>query len=130
MLDDLVGRKVLRRRPTGWYVAGHGHPSAEVDLRGGGGGQVAVVESATGRLLGTVDEARAPAAVHPGAVHLHRGESYLVEDLDLAAGVALVRAETPEWTTSARSVSTVEILPRRVRSSCPVGCGCAPATSG
>ena len=110
VLDDLVERKVLRRRPTGWYLAGHGYPSAEVDLRGGGGGQVAVVESATGRLLGTVDEATAPSAVHPGAVHLHRGESYLVEDLDLADGVALVRAETPEWTTSARSVSTVEIL--------------------
>ena len=110
VLDELVARKVLRRRPTGWYLAGHGHPAVDVDLRGGGGGQVAVVESATGRLLGTVDESRAPAAVHTGAVHLHRGESYLVEDLDLDDGVALVRAETPGWTTIARSVSTVEIL--------------------
>jgi DEAD/DEAH box helicase domain-containing protein len=110
VLDDLVARRVLRRRPTGWYVGGHGDPAGDVDLRGGGGSQVAVVEAATGRLLGTVDQARAPAAVHPGAVHLHRGESYLVEDLDLAEGVALVRAETPGWTTVARSVSTVEIL--------------------
>ena len=66
-----------------------------MDLRGGGGGQVAIVDEDTGRLLGTVDLHRAPSAVHTGAVHLHRGESYVVQDLDLRAGVALVRAGPP-----------------------------------
>ena len=46
-------------------------------------------------MLGTVDAASAPATVHPGAVYLHRGESYLVDDLDLDAGVALVNAADP-----------------------------------
>ncbi len=109
VLADLVARRVLRRRPNGWYHAGITHPGDDVDLRGGGGGQIAIVDAETGRLLGTVDESRAPAAVHPGAVHLHRGDSYLVDDLDLDAGVALVHAERPDWTTTARSVSAVEI---------------------
>jgi len=109
VLADLVRDKLLRVRAQGWYHAQVGHPAADVDLRGSGGNQVAIVESATGRMLGTVDSARAPGAVHPGAVHLHRGESYVVEELDLVNGVALVAADRPEWTTSARTISTVEI---------------------
>ncbi len=109
LLDDLVDRQVLRRRPTGWFWAEPGHPADAVNLRGGGGGQVAIVDQDTARLLGTVDLHRAPSAVHSGAVHLHRGESYVVQDLDLHTGVALVRPERPEWSTIARSHSTVSM---------------------
>ena len=107
VLDDLVERRVLRRRPAGWFWAEPGHPGDAVDLRGGGGGQVAIVDEDTARLLGTVDLHRAPSSVHSGAVHLHRGESYVVQDLDLAGGIARVRPERPDWTTIARSQSSV-----------------------
>ena len=111
LLEELVADGVLRRRPHGWFwVDVHHQPAAAVDLRGSGLGQVAIVESATGRLLGTVEAGTAPAAVHPGAVYLHRGESYVVESLDLDAGVALVRAEEPEWRTDARSTTDVEVV--------------------
>jgi DEAD/DEAH box helicase domain-containing protein len=109
IVQDLVDRRVLRARPTGWFWAEPGHPADRVNLRGGGGGQVAIVDEDTARLLGTVDLHRAPAAVHTGAVHLHRGESYVVQDLDLHHGVALVRPERPDWTTIARSTSTVSM---------------------
>ncbi|HET8590200.1 MAG TPA: Zn-binding domain-containing protein, partial [Nakamurella sp.] len=108
-VDRLLADGVLRRRPGGYYLAGHRHPADEVGLRGSGR-QVAVVEQATGRMLGTEDAARACASVHPGAVYLHRGSTYLVTDLDLDEGVALVRPDRPDWTTIARSLSTVEIL--------------------
>ncbi len=111
VLDDLVNRRVLRRRPTGYHWAEPGHPADGVDLRGGGGGMVAIVDEDSGRLLGTVDLHRAPSAVHTGAVHLHRGDSYVVQDLDLEHGVALVRQERPDWTTIARSQSTVSMGP-------------------
>ena len=120
VIHDLVERKVLRARPSGWFHHETKHPADTVDLRGSGGGQIAIVELDTGRLLGTVDEARAPAAVHPGAVHLHRGQTYSVLDLDLEAGVALVQADRPEWSTIARSVSTVDITEREVQHGYPV----------
>jgi DEAD/DEAH box helicase domain-containing protein len=123
VIHDLVERKVLRARPAGWFHAETKHPADTVDLRGSGGGQIAIVELDTGRLLGTVDEARAPAAVHPGAVHLHRGQTYSVLDLDLAAGVALVQADRPEWSTIARSVSTVDITETEVRQGYPAELG-------
>ncbi|MFC5994542.1 DEAD/DEAH box helicase [Pseudonocardia hispaniensis] len=111
VLGELVDDGVLRRRPTGWHwPSAHNQPAASVDIRGSGLGQVAVVEAATGRVLGTVEGTSAPATVHPGAVYLHRGESYVVESLDLESGISLVRAETPDWRTDARSTSDVEIV--------------------
>lgn len=110
VIADLVRDKTLRERPQGWYHTERRHPADEVDLRGSGGGQVAIVEEATARMLGTVDIGRAPSSVHPGAVHLHRGDTYVVDDLDLYAGVALVRASRPDWSTTARSVSSVQIV--------------------
>jgi DEAD/DEAH box helicase domain-containing protein len=112
---------VLRRRPSGFFWANPGHPAERVNLRGSGAGQVAIVDRATCRLLGTVEAHRAPSSVHPGAVHLHRGESYLVDELDLDAGIAHVRADRPDWTTVARSVSTVSLSGDHRSRSCEPG---------
>jgi DEAD/DEAH box helicase domain-containing protein len=111
VLEELVAERVLRRRPGGWYWARHGEwPAASVDIRGGGGGQVVVVEAETGRMLGTVDYGRAPATVHEGAVYLHRGASFVVDELNLAEGLALVHAEEPDWSTWARTVVDVAVV--------------------
>ncbi|HYH29205.1 MAG TPA: DEAD/DEAH box helicase [Pseudonocardia sp.] len=110
VLDELVDDGVLRRRPTGWYwPSTRERPAGSVDIRGSGLGQVAVVEAATGRMLGTVDGASAPATVHSGAVYLHRGETYVVEQLDLEAGVAAVTTGDPGFRTDARSTADVEV---------------------
>ena len=106
--DDLVGRGLLRRRPTGWYWTDRQAPSA--DIRSSGGPPIALVEGSSGTLLGTVDAATAPASVHPQAVYLHRGRSFVVDELDLAHGSALVHAEDPEWTTTAREITDITIL--------------------
>ena len=111
VLDTLVADGVLRRRPAGWFWPRPAQrPAAEVDIRGAGAGQVVVVEAETGRMLGTVDAGNAPATLHPGAVYLHRGASFVVDELNLAEGLALVHAEEPDWTTSARSVVDVAIV--------------------
>ena len=119
-IDRLVAGGYLRRRPTGWYWAGDGRP--EVDLRGSGGAPIAIVEESTGRLLGTVDGGASHVQVHTGAVHLHQGESYVVDSLDLDDCVALVHAEEPDWSTHARDVTslTVESI-RSIVDAGPVG---------
>jgi DEAD/DEAH box helicase domain-containing protein len=108
LVDDLVRRGRLRRRPAGWFWTKHDRP--DVDLRGSGGPPIRVVEQATGRLLGTVDEASSHVTVHSGAVYLHQGESYLVDDLDLDDSVALVHAAEPDWTTSARDITDIAVV--------------------
>ncbi|TVT30270.1 DUF1998 domain-containing protein, partial [Amycolatopsis rhizosphaerae] len=115
VLESLVAEKVLRRRASGWYWTSRDRPQYEVDIRGSGGEQVAVVEADTSRLLGTVDPGSACATVHPGAVYLHQGSSYVVDELDLESGIALVHAEDPEWTTSAREVADITVLSTQER---------------
>lgn len=112
LLGELVRRGLLRRRPDGWYWnhARGEDPAHLTDLRGSGGlPAVPIVERETGRVLGTVDAARADATVHPGAVYVHQGRTYLVDDL--TDGVALARDETPVgYRTRARSTSHISIL--------------------
>ncbi|MFD6677682.1 DEAD/DEAH box helicase [Rhodococcus zopfii] len=109
VLADLAAQGLIRRRPHGWFVTPGTAPHAGIDIRGGIGSQIAIVEADTGRMLGTVDAGRAPATVYPGAVHLHQGESFVVDELYLDDGIALVHAEDPEWTTSARELTDITI---------------------
>jgi DEAD/DEAH box helicase domain-containing protein len=108
VVDDLVERGLLRRRPAGWYWTSRERPTA--DIRGTGGDPVSVVESGTGRLLGTVDAGAAHGTVHAGAVYLHQGETYVVDELDLDANAALVHAEDPPWSTYARDVTDLQVV--------------------
>jgi DEAD/DEAH box helicase domain-containing protein len=107
VLPDLVRRGLLRHRPKGWFWTSRERPDA--DLRGAGGPPVRLVEATTGRLLGTVDHSSSHAQAHTGAVYLHQGESYVVEQLDLDEAVALVRAEEPDYSTSAREVTDIRV---------------------
>ncbi|WP_262380370.1 DEAD/DEAH box helicase [Nonomuraea sp. PA05] len=110
VLDDLVSQGLLRRRPAGWFWTRRERATDLADIRGGGGNPIQVVESSTGRLLGSVDEPSAHTTVHTGAVYLHQGETFLVELLDLDAGVALVTSANPDYTTFARDITDISIL--------------------
>ncbi|MFI6502325.1 Zn-binding domain-containing protein [Nonomuraea typhae] len=121
VLDDLVTQGLLRRRTAGWFWTRRERATDLADIRGGGGTPVQVVESTTGRLLGTVDEPSAHTAVHTGAVYLHQGETFLVEELDLDAGVALVGAAEPDYSTFARDITEIRVL-KSLRTA-PLGCG-------
>ncbi|MFI9641347.1 DEAD/DEAH box helicase [Micromonospora sp. NPDC051925] len=107
-VDHLVRAGDLRQRPSGWYWRHRERP--EVDLRGEGGTPICVVEASTGRLLGTVDGGSAHFLVHPGAVYLHQGVSYVVDALDLDDGCALVHVEEPDWSTHARDVTSLSVV--------------------
>jgi DEAD/DEAH box helicase domain-containing protein len=107
LLPDLVRRGLLRHRPTGWYWTSRQRPA--VDIRGTGGDPVQVVEAATGRLLGTVDQWAAHTAVHAGAIYLHQGASYVVDEFAVDDGIACVHAAAPDYTTSARDVTDIRI---------------------
>ncbi|WP_432521742.1 DEAD/DEAH box helicase [Kineococcus sp. SYSU DK006] len=110
VVDLLVARGLLRRRATGWYWTRRERACDLTDLRGAGG-SVRIVEAGTGRVLGTVERTSADAQVHRGAVHLHQGRTYLVDELDLEESVAVVHPEPePGFTTHARSTSDVRVL--------------------
>lgn len=108
LAEQLVAGGVLRARPQGWFWARPDRPSEHVQLRDAGQ-PVQIVDSRSGRVLGTVDEGRALSTVHAGAVYVHQGSPHVVTDLDLETGVALVVAGDPGWSTRARSESTFTV---------------------
>ena len=111
VVNQLVADGWLRRRPRGYYAAvppGQPNPHRVVSVRGSGR-EVTIVESATGRVVGTVDAGQAASQVHPGAVYLHQGRSYVVDELSLAEGVALVHREVPDYFTQALSSTTIRV---------------------
>lgn len=112
----LVAEGLLRLRSGRFFPAPGLEPHHTVDIRGAGADQVCIVESGTGRLLGSTGAGRAPATVHPGAVYLHQGETYLVDSLDLDAQVAFVHAEDPGYATFARELTDIAVTGKGVRS--------------
>jgi len=110
VIDKVVADGLLRRRPGGWFWTRRERASDLTDLRGSGGAPVRVVEDGTGRLLGTVDRAAAPASVHPGAVYVHQGVTHVVTYLDLEDSVATVIEQDVDYSTQARSISDIRIV--------------------
>lgn len=71
------------------------------------------------RAIGQVDRESAVWMVHPEAVYLHDGMSYLVEDLDLEHSVAHLRRMDLDYYTQPQSETTVEKISQVAESGMP-----------
>ena len=109
-VEALTRAGMLRRRPRGWFWTDRRRASDLADIRSTGGAPVRLVEAVTGRILGTVDQSSAHATVHPGAVYVHQGGTYLVDALDLEENVAHVHREDPGFTTFAREITDIAVV--------------------
>ncbi|HET7072904.1 MAG TPA: DEAD/DEAH box helicase [Mycobacterium sp.] len=127
--QGLIDDGLLRRRNGKYFPAPGIQPHGAVDIRGSAGGQIVIVEADTGRLLGSVGVGQAPATVHPGAVYLHRGDTYVVDSLDFEDGIAFVHAEDPGYATFARELTDIVVTGsgERLRFG-PVTLGLVPVT--
>jgi DEAD/DEAH box helicase domain-containing protein len=127
--ESLVDDGLLRRRSSGYFPTPGLDPHPVVDIRGSSGGQIAIVEAETGRMLGSAGAGQAPASVHPGAVYLHQGESYIVDSLDFEDGIAFVHAGDPGYTTFARELTDIAVTgPGERNTFGPVTVGLVPVS--
>jgi DEAD/DEAH box helicase domain-containing protein len=111
--DALTSAGLLRRRARGWFWTDRRRAADLTDIRSAGGSPVALVEAGTGRVIGTVDGGRAHGTAHTGAVYLHQGETWVVDELDLDDRVATLTRRDPGWTTSAREVTEIAVRSER-----------------
>jgi DEAD/DEAH box helicase domain-containing protein len=81
-----------------------------VDIRSAGGSPYRILEATTGRIIGTVDASRAPQTVHPGAIYLHQGDAFRVDDMIDADRVAVVRPYAEEEYTQAKTDTDLVVL--------------------
>jgi DEAD/DEAH box helicase domain-containing protein len=116
--EQLAGHGALRRRQGGTYVPRQSgdYPAAAVSLRSATLESFAIVDVASGELLGTAEAARAHTTVHQGAIYMHLGRSYEVRELDLERRRALVAPFDGDWYTQPKTETdtTIErLLDRR-----------------
>ncbi len=109
LLDQLVAQGYLRKRPAGWFWTHPQSAAAMVNLREDGGGPINIIEADTGALLGTMGSPQSHYQAHTGAVYVHQGTSYIVLELNEAEHCALVRRGTPDFYTTARDVTQIEV---------------------
>ncbi|GAB4249141.1 MAG: DEAD/DEAH box helicase [Thermoleophilia bacterium] len=100
----------LNKGLNGWFVSGSAYPAADISLRSSSPDQFDIVDEETGDILGTQEAETAFGTLHPQAVYLHQGESFLVTRLDIEARVALVRRFFDSYYTQPRRESSTEIL--------------------
>ncbi len=113
-LEQAVEKGLLRRRHDTWFLTGSGFPAAKIGLRSTRGEQYTIVEEDTGDIVGTEGAETAFSALHPGAVYLHMGDSYLVSRLDLEQHLALVRPFWDSYHTIPRRDTETRILSERL----------------
>jgi DEAD/DEAH box helicase domain-containing protein len=101
----------LEYRSDRWWPRPGAYPAEKVSLRALAGSRVALLDAGNNyRLLEEIEGTSALYRVHPGAIYLHQGESFLVRELDLAAGHAILEPVQADYYTQPRELSDVRIV--------------------
>ncbi|MFA6333203.1 MAG: DEAD/DEAH box helicase, partial [Methanoregula sp.] len=80
-LSELASDDLLRRTSRGWVYTGRGRAAEAVRLDGVPGETFRIM--CHGRLLETLDRGQAYREAHKGAIMLHQGETFVVNEMDL-----------------------------------------------
>ncbi len=102
---------VLRFTGDRWVYARGDYPAQDVSLRDAEGERFAILNAANDyRLLEEISSTTAPFRVHPGAIYLHQGESYLVTEYNAGLRHAIVKPVNADYYTQPREVNDVRIV--------------------
>lgn len=109
-LEWLSAAGELLQQEDRFYWMADQYPAADISLRNVTPDQVTLILQTPyqQKTIGQVDRASAYWMVHPEAVYLHEGASYLVENLDLDSGVAYLREVSIDYYTQAEEETQVE----------------------
>jgi len=100
---------LLRSGDGNEFYASRKAPHRYVDLRGTGTSYT-IVDSRSNKIIGDIDEFRAFKETHTGAVYLHKGESYVINYLDIHAKTAVASLAAVDYYTRVRSNKHTEII--------------------
>ncbi len=110
---ELEGQGMLRfrERDSRWYLSpAIAYPAQSINIRSTSRQNFALLDTSTDSLLETVEASVAFSQVHPGAIYLHQGESYLVTELDLASHTAYAVPTTASYYTQAKEITDLHIM--------------------
>jgi len=110
MLTELEQEGRLRKRHERWHPAPSiSYPAQDINIRATSGQNYAVIDGREGCLLETVEASVAFFQVHPGAIYLHQGESYLIRELDLARHIAWAEPRSTDYYTQTMEIHNIRL---------------------
>jgi len=110
MLAELEQEGRLRRRQEKCYLSPSiTYPAQDINIRATSGQNYAVIDGQEGCLLETVEASVAFFQIHPGAIYLHQGESYLVKELDLARRIAWAEPRSVDYYTQTMEIHDIKV---------------------
>ena len=102
LLDFLQQSGILHQSQNKYFWMKDAYPAAGFSLRTTSNQQVTlklVNSAAKISVLGIIDKESAYWMVHPGAIYLHQGESFLVDNLNLESNIASLSPINPDYFT-------------------------------
>ncbi len=106
--NRLVQAGHLRLKEQKLYWSRRTRPAPSIDIRGSGGPTYTIVSN--GSMLGTLEESRVFRDAHVGAIYLHQGDSYLVDEVDTARRDVQVRPADVGYYTQTRQEINLEVI--------------------
>jgi DEAD/DEAH box helicase domain-containing protein len=119
MLTELEQEGRLRKRHERWHLAPSiSYPAQDINIRTTSGQTYAVIDGREGCLLETVEASVAFFQVHPGAIYLHQGESYLITKLDLAKRIAWAEPRPADYYTQTMEIHEIRVTKMLEKKDC------------
>ncbi|MBI2690399.1 MAG: DEAD/DEAH box helicase [Solirubrobacterales bacterium] len=118
---QLVAAGAVREDGGRWLPRGEDFPAARIALRSASADNFHIVDSDSGEVMGTVEAERAFTTTHPGAVYLHIGRQYEIDELDPNSRTVVARPFTGDWYTQPKFETDTFI--EKVEESRPIAAG-------
>jgi DEAD/DEAH box helicase domain-containing protein len=107
----LEGEGLLKGRGNRWYPAPSViYPAQDVNIRATSCDNYALIDASTGCLLERVEATVAFSQIHPGAIYIHQGESYLITELNLDARTAYALPTDATYYTQAKEITDIKVV--------------------
>ena len=111
-LDFLEENGVLRKTGDAYYWADRSYPAESISLRSATSDNVVIVDTTKGRheVIGEMDRPSAKEMLFKNAIYIHRGNQYVVIELDLENRQCLVESSDVNYFTDALVKRDIKVL--------------------
>lgn len=119
-LFELEAEGRLRRVDSRWYLSPRlAQPAGDINIRSSSDKVYAILDASRNyALLETVEASVAFFQIHPGAVYLHQGESYLIQELDIDRGITIATPADVNYYTQTKEIIDIKIIKKLTEKTC------------
>ena len=112
VLDYLEESGLVRRTGDTYYWSDRGYPAEEISLRSATSDNVVIVDTTNGRneVIGEMDRPSAKEMIFTNAIYIHRGNQFIVTNLDLENRRCYVESSEANYFTDSLVKRDIKVL--------------------